>query len=179
MPWHALTQSLPYGHVSSATGKFVPVMLTPFNSDLSVDFEGLIRLTDFYLESGAEGLFANCLGSEMYRLTESERLAVTEHVSKRDDSKVPVVAKGTFGKSIEEKASFTKKIYDVGVEAVILVSNHFANREEGDDVLMRNIEHFLGITKPIPLGTYECPSPYKRIITPEVYSFLLETGRFF
>lgn len=179
MPWCALKHGLPYGNVSSSTGKFVPVMLTPYNSDLSVDFEGLSRLTDFYLESGAEGLFANCLSSEMYNLTESERLDITQHVVNRVASKAPVVATGSFGKTIEEKASFSKKIYDVGVEAVILVSNHFVNREESDDVLMRNLEHFLSITKPVQLGTYECPSPYKRIITPEVYSFLLETGRFF
>ena len=179
MPWPAFRQGRPPGDISSSGGKFVPVMLTPYNSDLSVDFEGLSRLTDFYLESGAEGLFANCLSSEMYNLTESERLAVTQHVVNRVGRKVPVVSTGSFGKSMEETASFSKRIYDSGVEAVILVSNHFVNREESDDVLIRNLEHFLSITKPVKLGTYECPSPYKRIITPKVYSFLLETGRFF
>ena len=180
LPWRTLTQALPFNNsVSAETGKFVPVMLTPFNSDLSVDFEGLSQLTDFYLQSGAEGLFANCLSSEMYNLTESERLAVTQHVVSRVAGKVPVVATGSFGKSIEEKALFSKKIYNVGVEAVILVSNQFVNREESDDVLMRNLEHFLDITQPVQLGTYECPSPYKRIITPKVYLFLLKTGRFF
>jgi len=33
------------------------------------------------------------------------------------------------------------------------------------------------LTRDIPMGLYECPAPYKRIITPEVFQQLLDTGR--
>lgn len=55
---------------------FIPVMLTPFTADLQVDYSCLRKLTEFYLEAGAVGLFANCLSSEMYELSDEERLNV-------------------------------------------------------------------------------------------------------
>ncbi|MBO9595168.1 MAG: dihydrodipicolinate synthase family protein [Niabella sp.] len=47
---------------------FIPVTLTPFNEDGSINFDGLTRLTNWYLKNGAKGLFANCQPSEMFAL---------------------------------------------------------------------------------------------------------------
>lgn len=85
-------------------GKFVPVMLTPYQSNKSIDFEVLSRLVDFYEAAGARGYFANCLSSEMYHLTPEERLQVTSHVVKRVQGRFPVVASGFFGDTLEEKS---------------------------------------------------------------------------
>ena len=54
--------------------KFIPVMLMPFQEDLSIDYVALEKLIDFYLEAGAAGLFANCLSSEMFELSKPEML---------------------------------------------------------------------------------------------------------
>jgi len=88
-----------------------------------------------------------------------------------------VVATGSFGTTIEERAEFARKMYDTGVNAVILITSHFATKEESDEVMISNLEKFFSLTGNIPMGTYECPSPYKRIITPEVFRFLLSTNR--
>ena len=166
--------SFPNNHV----GKFVPVMLTPYKDNLTIDIDTLSRLTDFYEEAGAKGFFANCLSSEMYHLTPEERLAVTSHVVKRVQGKAAVVATGSFGQSLQEKVDFTKKMQDTGVEAVILISSHFVGKEEGDQVFIQNLEKFLSLSGSIPLGSYECPNPYKRIISPEVYAFMVKSSRF-
>lgn len=158
--------------------KFVPVMLTPFDTNLKIDFDALSKLTDFYRACGAKGFFANCMSSEMYYLTNEERLALAKHVVTQVKGAMPVVATGSFGETIEEKAEFAKKMYDTGVDAVILITSHFASKEEDDTVLIKNLEKFLALTGNIPLGTYECPSPYKRIISPEVLRYLLSTKRF-
>jgi 4-hydroxy-tetrahydrodipicolinate synthase len=157
--------------------KFVPVMITPYKPDLKIDFDGLSRLIDFYLASGVKGFFANCLSSEMYNLDEEERLALVRHVVKRVNGAVPVVATGSFGGSIGERAEFAKKMYHTGINAVILITSHFAGKDENDTVLIQNFEKFFALTDLIPLGTYECPSPYKRILTPEVFRYLLATNR--
>lgn len=159
-------------------GEFVPVMLTPFRADLSVDTDALDQLIDFYQRAGARGMFAVCASSEMYELTPPERLAVARQVVERAGDKMPVVATGSFGDTMEEKAEFTKRMSGTGVRAVILITSHFAGREEEDSVLIRNLERLTAMTGDLPLGTYECPSPYKRLLTPEVFSFLLKTGRF-
>ena len=61
---------------NSLPGGLWPVMLTPFLQNNEVDYDVLKRLTEFYIKSGANGLFANCLSSEMFQLTEAERLKV-------------------------------------------------------------------------------------------------------
>jgi 4-hydroxy-tetrahydrodipicolinate synthase len=159
--------------------KFVPVMITPFNLKAKVDLDAVSTLVEFYLAAGVKGFFANCLSSEMYSISEDERLELTRHVVRAVDGRVPIVATGSFGLTIEDKADFAGRIYDTGIDAVILITGHFANVEDGDEVLLRNFEKMFRLTQkiPIPMGLYECPAPYKRIITPQVFKSLLDTGR--
>ena len=164
--------------MSKSDKKFVPVMITPFNLKAKVDFDAISRLIDFYLAAGVKGFFANCLSSEMYSITEDERLELTQYIVKYVKGRVPVVATGSFGLTIEDKAAFTKRIYATGVNAVILITGHFANVNDGDEVLLSNFDKMLRLTANIPLGLYECPAPYKRILPPNVFRKLLATERF-
>ncbi|WP_431210788.1 dihydrodipicolinate synthase family protein [Puia sp. P3] len=156
--------------------KFVPVMITPFNLKAKVDLDVVSTLVEFYLAAGVKGFFANCLSSEMYSISEDERLELTRHVVRVVDGRVPIVATGSFGLTIEDKADFAGRIYDTGIDAVILITGHYANVEDGDSVLLRNFEKMFRLTRNIPMGLYECPAPYKRIISPEVFKTLLGTG---
>src|SRR5665213_2551894 len=157
--------------------KFVPVMITPFEEKGGIDFNGLDRLIEFYLAAGVKGFFANCNSSEMYQLTNEERLSLAGHVVKKVNGKVSVVATGSFGDTMEDKAEFAKKMYQTGVNAVILITSHYAGKEESDEVLFRNFENMCRLTGNMPLGFYECPSPYKRIINPGLFKQLLDTDR--
>lgn len=157
--------------------KFVPVMITPFNLKAKVDLDVVSNLIDFYLAAGVKGFFANCLSSEMYSITEDERLELTQHIVKYVNGRVPVVATGSFGLTVEDKAEFTKKIYNTGIDAVILITGHYANIEDSDEILLRNFERMFKLTGNIPLGMYECPAPYKRILGPDVFKTLLSANR--
>ncbi|GAA0559043.1 dihydrodipicolinate synthase family protein [Chitinophaga japonensis] len=157
--------------------KFVPVMITPFNLKAQIDLEMVEQLIDFYLEAGVKGFFANCLSSEMYSISEDERLALTRHVVRYVNGRAPVVATGSFGLTIKDKALFTQQIYDTGVDSVIMITGHFANIDDPDSTLLQHFEELFSLTGNIPLGLYECPAPYKRIITPEILRTLLSTNR--
>lgn len=161
----------------SAKKGFIPVMLTPFKENGMIDFDGLTKLTELYIEAGAAGLFANCLSSEMFELTEQERLKVVKHVVKAANGAVPVVATGTFGGAIAQQADFVKNIYAQGVEAVIGITGLLAEENEGDNVFDANVAQLLHLTESIPLGFYECPVPYKRLISPKQLGNLVATGR--
>ena len=155
-----------------------PVMITAFKADNTIDHDGVRKITDMYLDAGANGMFANCLSSEMFQLTREERLELTKTVVDHCRGKVPVVATGSFYIHGNENADFIKEIYDLGVEAVILISSILAEPEESDEILKRRLEEIMDETGSIPLGLYECPVPYKRVISPTMMGWLAETGRF-
>ncbi len=152
-------------------------MITPFNLKAKVDLDVVSHLIDFYLAAGVKGFFANCLSSEMYSISEDERIELTSHVVRYVNGRVPVVATGSFGLTIEDKAEFSKKIYDTGIDAVIVITGHYANIEDSDEILLRNFERMFRLTGNIPLGMYECPAPYKRILGPDVFKTLLAANR--
>jgi 4-hydroxy-tetrahydrodipicolinate synthase len=156
---------------------FIPVMLTPFHDDLSVDYVTLRQLCDYYIDNGAVGLFANCLSSEMYELSAQERLAVIKTVVDQTAEKVPVVATGTFQGSIEEMADFSNQVYALGVDAVIVLNNQFVSEEESDDVFLSRMKRWMELTPGVPFGIYECPVPYKRLVSIPVLQDLLRSGR--
>jgi 4-hydroxy-tetrahydrodipicolinate synthase len=156
---------------------FIPVMLTPFHTDLSVDYATLRLLCDYYIDNGAVGLFANCLSSEMYELTEQERLDVIHMVVDQTAGRVPVVATGTFGGDIDEMASFSNKVYALGVDAIIILNNQFVSVEESDEVFLSRIKQWMELTPGVPFGIYECPVPYKRLVSLPVLQELLSSGR--
>lgn len=156
---------------------FIPVMLTPFTADLQVDYSCLRKLTEFYLEAGAVGLFANCLSSEMYELSDEERLNVIATVVNQVANRVPVVATGTFGGNINDMAEFSKSVYGLGVDAVIILNNQFVSETESDEVFLARVHAWLDLTPGIPFGIYECPIPYKRLVSIPVLENLLATDR--
>ncbi|MBD0723685.1 dihydrodipicolinate synthase family protein [Flavobacterium sp. L1I52] len=156
---------------------FIPVMLTPFHNDGSIDYKTLTALTEMYLKSGVTGLFANCLSSEMFELSDAERIQLTKHVVDIVDGQVPIVATGTFEGTIAEQADFSKKIYGTGIDAVILISGLLAKENDSDAVFESNVHQFLDLTPGIPTGFYECPVPYKRVLSAAQLEDFVNTGR--
>ena len=156
---------------------FVPVMLTPFLEDKTVDYKGVALLSEMYINAGAAGLFANCLLSEMYELTNDERIQLVETVVKTANGRVPIIATGTLEGSIEEMADFSKKLYSTGIDAIIVINSILVKENESDELFLEEMNRFMALTGDIPLGIYECPVPYKRLITNEILQKLLPTGR--
>lgn len=152
-------------------------MLTPFQDNGNVDYDRLTGLIEFYLEAGAAGLFANCQSSEMYLLNDQERMSVLEHVLKTVDGAVPVVATGAFGGNIDEQAASIKKMADTGIRAAIIITCLIAREQEDKRVFDERIFRLLELTGEIPLGFYECPQPYKRVLDAEQLGRFASTGR--
>lgn len=157
-----------------------PVMLTPFTEDGRIDYNALEHLVNWYIDKGCDGLFAVCQSSEMYYLTLEERLQLAEAVVKITDGRVPVIASGNICDTPEERIEEANKMAKTGVDAIVLISNSFAKEEESDKVWMANCLDFLEhIDSEIPLGFYECPYPYKRLLSLENLKTCAETGRFY
>ncbi len=157
-----------------------PVMLTPFTKEGEVDYPALEKLVDWYIENGVDGLFAVCQSSEMFFLTLEERLEVAKYVLKASAGRVPVIASGHVSDSMEDQIAEINAMADTGVAAVILITNRLAKEDESDETWRKNCARLLeGIRKDVPLGFYECPYPYKRLITVENIKWCASTGRFY
>lgn len=157
-----------------------PVMLTPFTENNEVDYEALGKLVDWYIEKGVNGLFADCQSSEMFFLSLEERVKIGEFVKKHADGRVPVVTSGHISDSLEDQAKELTAIAGTGADAVILLTNRLAKENESDEVWLENLKKLLEmIPQDVPLGFYECPYPYKRIISPELLKWCADTGRFY
>ncbi len=155
-----------------------PVMLTPFKDDLTIDWDGVNRLTDWYLATGVAGLFAVAQSSEMFALDDAERLALARHVVRRVDGRVPVIASGTFAHPVAEQAAFMRRLHDTGVDAITVLAGVMAEANEDDATWRGRVERLLALTDPIPLALYECPAPYHRLVAPELVAWAGSTRRF-
>ena len=159
----------------------IPVMLTAFRGDLSIDWEGIDALVDFYTAGGAAGLFSCCLSSEMYELSDNERLRLTKRVAKRSESigfHGPILATGTFGGEIHAQADFARRMYDSGADIVVILINQIVSEEETGDELRHRLAAFTAMTADIPLGLYECPQPYHRLVDLETLSECTKNNRY-
>ena len=157
-----------------------PVMLTPFTEDNKVDYDALEKLINWYIGKGVAGLFADCQSSEMFFLSFEERVEIARFVKKIADGRVPVVTSGHISDSLEDQAKELTAIAETGADAVILLTNRLAREDESDEVWLENLKKLLElIPKDVPLGFYECPYPYKRLISPELLKWCADTGRFY
>jgi len=162
-------------------------MITPYHKDRTVDYDTAEKYVDWYFENGLDGIFAVCQSSEIFYLTLEEKEELNRRVYKRAKEleerygrKFTVVSSGHTSDTIEEQAKELNAIYKSGTDALILITNRLDPSNEGDDVFIENAEKLLELLpNDVKLGLYECPHPYKRLVTPKILDWCLKTGRFY
>jgi 4-hydroxy-tetrahydrodipicolinate synthase len=155
-----------------------PVMLTPFNEDGSIDMSALDGLIDFYINYGVAGLFACCGSSEINKLTPNEMIQISKYVIKSVDGRASVVTGAILFSDIKAQINFAKEIAATGADAVIISTNQFNDKEETDEKFFNKLQFFTESLPDIPLGTYELPRPYHRIIPSSAFKWMVGSGRF-
>ncbi len=155
-----------------------PTMITPFTADNKVDYNAVEQLIEWYDKRGVDGIFAICQSSEIFFLTFEERLELLKFVVKNTPKHISIVASGHTEDDIETQIFQARKFIEVGIDGYVFISNRLAKQDEDDSVYLRNTEYFVSQIDEIGLGVYECPYPYKRLLTPNVLSSLAATGRF-
>ncbi len=161
-------------------GGIWPVMLTPFTADNRIDEEGLRNLVEFYIASGVDGLFAACQSSEIFYLNREERLRITEITVQAADHRVPVIASGNTSDTLEEQADELNAAWKLGADAVIILSNRLAAEKEDSSIWIDNLHRLLEMLDPdMKLGMYECPYPYKRVLSRAELQAMIDSNRFY
>jgi len=157
----------------------IPVMITPFTANGAIDYPGLGRLVEWYIDNGSDALFAVCQSSEMQYLSLEERVELAAFVRKAAAGRVPVIASGHISESLEDQLAELTAIAATGVDGMVLVTNRLDARREGGAKFIDDLTWLLErLPTQIPLGLYECPAPYRRLLTDDELTFCAGTGRF-
>ena len=163
--------------------EILTTMITPYNADGSVDYDTAMKYVDWYYENGLDGIFAVCQSSEIFYLSLEERVELNRRVYQRAKSHNKdflVVSSGHVSETLEDQAKELNAIYESGTDALILITNRLDINNEGDDVFIANAEKLIAqLPADAKLGLYECPYPYKRLVTPKILDWCLSTGRFY
>ena len=154
-----------------------PTMITPFTDTNTVDYAALGELIEWYIEKQVDGLFAVCQSSEMFYLSLEERVDIAKHVVKQAARRVPVIASAHISDHMPDQIEEMKAISDTGIDAMVLVTNRLAGAEESEDAWKRNAEILFQAVPDTLFGFYECPYPYKRLLSPELLAWCASTER--
>ena len=155
-----------------------PTMLTFFDSSGKVDYTSMERLTEWYIKSGVDGIFSVCQSSEMFFLSEKERLDIARFVVKTVNGRIPVIASGHVSENIDDQIDEIKMMQDTGVDLVVMLTNRQCSPEENDEIWIKNTQKILDSAPESVFGLYECPYPYKRLLSDRIVKWCVESGKF-
>jgi len=157
----------------------IPVMLTAFSDSRSIDWASQERLTEWYLQQGSESLFAVCQSSEMLHLDLSEREELARFTAQLVNGRVPVIASGHVGATLNEQVNELTKIAATGIDCLVFVTNRLDPDNLGPEQLFKTVETLKQeLPTDIELGLYECPVPYRRLLSDEEISYFAQDPRF-
>ena len=98
-------------------------LITPFK-DNALDEENYIKLINFHIENGTNGLVPAGTTGESPTLNHNEHQKVIEICIKESAGKIPVIA-GTGSNSTEEAVSLTKHAEKAGANGVLVVTPYY------------------------------------------------------
>lgn len=99
-------------------------LVTPFNEDLSVDFDSLTKLVDYNIENGTNYLVVLGTTAEAATLSVEEKKQVIEHIIKVNSKRVPLVL-GIGGNNTLEVKKQIEETDLSAFEAVLSVSPYY------------------------------------------------------
>ncbi|WP_294246646.1 4-hydroxy-tetrahydrodipicolinate synthase [uncultured Chryseobacterium sp.] len=99
-------------------------LVTPFNEDLSVDFESLTKLVEYNIENGTGYFVVLGTTAEAATLSAEEKKQVTEHIIKVNNKRLPLVL-GIGGNNTLEVKKQIEETDLSAFEAVLSVSPYY------------------------------------------------------
>ncbi len=128
-------------------------LVTPFNSDESVDFEALGQLIDLQINEGMDYLVSLGTTGEVATLTKEERKRIWDFTVKRVDGRIPLVA-GIGGNNTAEIVEQIKNFDPAGFCAILSVSPYY-NKPTQEGIY----QHYKAIAQvsPLPIILYNVP----------------------
>ena len=147
----------------------IVALITPFKDD-GLDEENYIKLIDYHLKNGTNGIVPGGTTGESPTLSHNEHKKIIEISVRECNSKIPVVA-GTGSNSTEEAIELSKFAEMAGSDALLIVTPYYNKpTQEGLYQHYKKINDNVGI----PILIYNIPSRSVIDMTVETMTKLYE-----
>ena len=147
----------------------IVALITPFKDD-SLDEENYIKLIDYHLKNGTNGIVPGGTTGESPTLSHNEHKKIIEISVKECNSKIPVIA-GTGSNSTDEAIELSKFAEKAGSDAILVVTPYYNKpTQEGLYQHYKKINDNVGI----PIVIYNIPSRSVIDMTVDTMSKLYE-----
>lgn len=128
-------------------------LVTPFNEDLSIDYNGLEKLVEYNISNGINYLIVMGTTAESATLSKIEKKEVLAYILKVANNRVPVVL-GIGGNNTMQVIDDLQTTDLTGVSAILSVSPAY-NKPTQEGIY----QHFAAVAKasPLPIVLYNVP----------------------
>lgn len=138
-------------------------LITPFKSDLSIDFDALERLVEHNIENGTEYLVISGTTGESVTVTSEEKKALIRFIAKVNKGRLPLVL-GIGGNNTSAIIEEIKTTDLSDISAILSVSPYYSKpTQEGI------YQHFKAVAEvsPLPIILYNVPGRTSSNMLPE------------
>ena len=106
-------------------------------------------------------------------------MSIARFVVRQAGGRAPVVASGHVSDTLAGQIEELTAMADVGADELVLVTNRLDPENRGTAAFNSTLKSLLeALPSDLPLGLYECPAPYRRLLSDEEFRACLDTGRF-
>lgn len=143
--------------------RLMTAMVTPFKTNLEVDFEKAGQLAQYLIENGSQGLVVCGTTGESPTLSKEEKVQLFRSVKDKVGKEIQVWA-GIGSNSTDQSVQLAKKAVDAGVDGIMAVTPYY--NKPSQEGLYR---HFKAIAESVslPLMLYNVPSRTSINMLPE------------
>ncbi|MCG9967744.1 4-hydroxy-tetrahydrodipicolinate synthase [Pelotomaculum terephthalicicum JT] len=134
-------------------GRMITAMVTPFNDDLTINFDQAKKLASYLVQTGSDGLVVAGTTGESPTLNTDEKVGLFKAIVEEVGGKAAVIA-GTGSYSTADSIALTQAAQNAGVDGVMLVAPYY-NKPPQEGLF----QHFKAIAEStdLPIILYNIP----------------------
>jgi 4-hydroxy-tetrahydrodipicolinate synthase len=131
----------------------ITAMVTPFDKNQEINSDATKKLINKLINAGVNGIFILGTNGEFHLLTDDEKVAFAKLVINEVNKRVPVYV-GTGGNSTREVIALSKKMEELGADALSVITPYFLVPTQ-EEVIM----HYKAVAESvqIPIILYNIP----------------------
>lgn len=143
-------------------------LITPMNSDGSVNYKTIDKLVEFHINNGTDAIISCGTTGEASTLSREEHIRVVAYTCEKVNGRIPVIA-GTGSNDTAFSVVTTRMAKSVGASAALSVTPYYNKTSQKG--LVAHYSH-IAESSEIPIITYCVPSRTGVDIKPETYKVL-------